>query len=47
MTEVRAIIRALICDCEVQGAHYRSFGHHEAADRLRREAGILRTYLWR
>lgn len=45
MTDVHAIIRGLVGDWETQATHYRSLQQHDAADRLVREAEILRAYL--
>jgi hypothetical protein len=44
--DVQAILRDLLGEYDTQAQHYRSFHQHEAADRLRRKANVLRAYLY-
>lgn len=43
--DVHAIIRDLLRECETQAQHYYSMHQHKAADRLRRQANVLHSYL--
>ncbi|BBZ28942.1 hypothetical protein MMAD_32370 [Mycolicibacterium madagascariense] len=45
MRDVHAIIRDLLHEYDTQAQQYRSMRQHEAADRLRRQANILHSYL--
>ena len=45
MSDVHAILRDLLREHETQEKHYRSMRQHEAADRLRRQADVLHSYL--
>lgn len=45
MQDVHAIIRDLLREYETQAQHHRSMRQHEAANRLRRQAKVLHSYL--
>ncbi len=45
MNDIRAIIHDLADEFRTHSEHYRMIHQHEAADRLQREAKIMRTYL--
>lgn len=45
MSDVHAIVRDLLREYETQEKQYRSVHQHEAADRLRRQASVLHSYL--
>lgn len=45
MQDVHAIIRDLLHEYDTQAQQYRALHHQEAADRLRRQANILHSYL--
>jgi uncharacterized protein len=45
MTAVHAIVGDLLREYKTQERHYRSMHQHDAADRLRRQARVLHSYL--
>ena len=45
LNDIHAIVRDLLGEYDTQREHYSSIHQHEAADRLRRIANVLRAYL--
>ncbi len=45
ISDVHVIVGNLLREYETQEEQYRLMHQHEAADRLRRQAGVLRSYL--
>ena len=47
LADVRAVLEAQIAERTVEAERYDTYGQHDAANRLRREAGVLGAYLGR